>query len=309
MLGTIGNTPLVQLKSPHPALRLFGKLEMFNPSGSIKDRVAHYIVEQAERNGLIKPGATLVECSSGNMGTSLAMVGALKGYRVIITVPDKTGPVKRKMIENYGAQVVVCPGKVAADHPDHYTQQARRIAEQTPGAYFINQYQNPWNTDCHAATLGPELYRQTQGAVDVLIACGGSGGTVSGVARYLKSQNPALKVIMPDPYGSLYYDLFYHHKIIPENVYPYQVEGPGNPVCCKTMDLSLIDEVVRFRDEDAFQTRTQLTQEQGIFAGDSSCAAYWVFKQVANRLASEAERPLTVVLILPDSGMKYIGKT
>lgn len=307
LLETIGHTPLVRLKSSLPHVQVFGKLEMFNPSGSIKDRVALYVVEKAEAAGLIKPGGTLVECSSGNMGTSLAMVGALKGYSVIVTLPDKTGPMKRKMIETYGAQVVVCPGKVSSDHPDHYTQQAKRIAETLPNAYFVNQYANLWNTECHERTLGPEILDEMSEPIDYLIACGGSGGTVSGIARYLKSKDPKIKVWVPDPAGSIYYDLFHEGRVVPENIYPYQVEGPGNPVCCPTMDLKALDHMERFSDQEAHEYRSRLAIEQGIFGGDSSGAVYWLYQRLLKKLAlSDPRSNVRVVLIFPDSGMKYL---
>lgn len=306
ILDTIGNTPLVRLAkiSPRPDITILAKCEFFNPSASIKDRIVKYIVEDAEKNGLLKPGGTIVENTSGNTGAATAMIAAIKGYQAILTMPDKVSQEKQDALKAYGAEIVVTPTSAAPDSPDHYVNTAIRIAEETPNSFRINQYDNMKNPEAHYNSTGPEIWHQTSGNIDYFVASASTGGTISGVGQYLKEKKPAIKVIMPDPVGSIYYEYFKTGNIPHDAGCTYQVEGIGEDHIAQALDWSVVDDVLPFTDKDAFLTARRLATEEGILAGGSSGANLWGALQLAEKI----DGPATIVVMLPDSGIKYLSK-
>lgn len=306
ILQVIGHTPLVQLQhlSPNKKVTILAKCEFMNPSGSVKDRIAAYIIEDAEKNGLLKPGGTIVENTSGNTGAAVAMIAAMKGYKAILTMPDKVSKEKQDALRAFGAQIVVTPTSAAPDSPDHYVNTAIRIAAETPNSFRINQYDNQKNPEAHYKSTGPEIWDQTNGKVDIFIAAASTGGTISGVGRYLKEQNPNIKVIMPDPVGSIYYEYFKTKKIPAHGSCSYQVEGVGEDHLALAMDFSVVDDVMQFTDKDAFTAVRRLAKEEGILAGGSSGANIWAALKVAATLTE----PATIVTMLQDNGIKYLSK-
>ncbi|KKR25494.1 MAG: Cysteine synthase, cystathionine beta-synthase [Candidatus Peregrinibacteria bacterium GW2011_GWE2_39_6] len=274
ILRSIGNTPLVKLKriNPYSNIELLVKLEFFNPSGSIKDRIVKHIIEHAEAEGLIKPGGTIVENTSGNTGAAVAMIAAIKGYKAILTMPDKVSVEKQNSLKAYGAKIVVTPTSASPDSPDHYVNTAKRIAAETPNSFRVNQYDNPKNPEAHYLSTGPEIWEQTKGAVTHFVAAGSTGGTISGIGRYLKERNPNIKIIMPDPIGSIYYDYFKTGQIRKDGSCSYQVEGVGEDHLAKAMDFSLVDDMFQFTDQNAFSTARRLAREEGIFGGGAGGA-------------------------------------
>lgn len=306
ILQTIGNTPLVRLQhlSPKKDVTILVKCEFMNPSSSIKDRIVAHIIEDAEKNGLLKPGGTIVENTSGNTGAAVAMIAAIKGYKAILTMPDKVSKEKQDALLAYGAEIVVTPTSAAPDSPDHYVNTAKRIAAETPNSFRVNQYDNPKNPEAHYKSTGPEIWRQTEGNVDYFIASGSTGGTISGVGKYLKEKNPNVKNIMPDPVGSIYYEYFKTKKIPAHGDCTYYVEGVGEDHMALAIDFSYIDDVIPFTDKDAFLTARKLAKTEGILAGGSSGANVWT----ALKLAEKITGPATIVAILPDSGIKYLSK-
>lgn len=311
LLDTVGNTPLVPLDKlfPQDHVRVFAKLEFFNPSGSIKDRIVRHIVAEAEGDGRLQPGGTIVENTSGNTGAAIAMIAAIKGYRAILTMPDKVSKEKQAALKAYGAELVVCPTSAAPDSDEHYVRKARLIAADTPGSFMIDQYDNPKNAEAHYLTTGPEVWRQTGGAVDWFVASGSTGGTVTGTGRYLKEQKPAVKVAMPDPIGSIYYSHFKTGSYSAADIGTYQVEGIGEDHIAKCMDFSVVDEMYQFSDDDAFDMTRELACSEGILAGGSSGANLWGCRRLIQDLAIEnPDRPGTIVTVLPDTGLKYLSK-
>ena len=297
ILDTIGDTPLVRLSRIGAGLKpqIVAKLEVFNPGGSIKDRVAIRMIEAAERDGRLRPGGTIIEPTSGNTGTGLAIAARLKGYRVIAVMPDKMSKEKIDLLRAYGAEVVVAPTDVAPDSPRSYYRVADRLTREIPGAFQPNQYANPANPQTHYETTGPELWRQTDGKLTHLVVGVGTGGTITGTARYLKEQNPAIEVIGADPVGSIYSN---------EEVHPYLVEGVGEDFWPATYDASVTDRYVTVSDQDSFLTTRRLAETEGMLVGGSCGLAVHAALEVARDLDESA----LIVVILPDGGRAYLSK-
>lgn len=306
LLNSIGNTPLVKLQkiNPYKNIEIYVKLEFFNPSGSIKDRIVRHIIEDAEKNGLLKKGGTIVENTSGNTGAAVAMIGAIKGYKTILTMPDKVSKEKQNSLKTYGAEIIVTPTSASIDSPEHYVNTAIRIAENTPNSFRINQYDNPKNPEAHYLTTGPEIWNQTKGRITHFVAAGSTGGTISGTGKYLKEQNKNIKVIMPDPVGSIYYDFFKTGEINMQKSCTYQVEGVGEDHIAHAMDFSIVDDMYQFTDADAFRIARLLAKEEGIFGGGTGGANVWG----ALKLAETINEPAVIVTVIPDNGVKYLSK-
>ncbi|HJR91558.1 MAG TPA: pyridoxal-phosphate dependent enzyme [Acidimicrobiia bacterium] len=297
VVDAIGDTPLVRLSRVHPPGNLVAKLEYMNPGGSVKERIAVAMIDAAEREGLLAQGGTIVEPTSGNTGVGLALVGAVRGYRVICTVPDKVSKEKRDLLSAYGVEVVVTPTELLPDHPDSYYGVARRLAAEIPGAFHPDQYSNSNNPDAHYQTTGPEIWRQTDGQIGVFAAGVGTGGTMTGVSRYLKEQNPQVRTVGVDPEGSIY-------TAGPDgDIHQYFTEGVGEDFYPETVELDLIDRWEMVDDVDAFAMAHRLARTEGILAGPSGGMAV----EGALRVAAEDASALVVVLI-PDSGRGYLSK-
>lgn len=304
ILQTVGNTPLVRLNhvaKDCPAT-VVAKLEAFNPGGSVKDRIAVAIVDEAEAKGLLRPGGTIVEATSGNTGTGLAMVAAVRGYRSVLVMPDKVSREKINLLKSFGAEVVITPTAVPPDSPESYYEVAKRIVRETPGAYLANQYYNPTNPEAHYRSTGPEIWSQTAGKVDYFVAGLGTGGTISGTARYLKQQNPKVRVVGADPVGSILKEYFDTKKVIQPR--PYKVEGIGEDFFPGTLDFTLIDEIVSVSDSQSLNLARRLAREEGILAGGSAGTALYAALQVARR----AKAGQLVVVLIPDTGERYLSK-
>ncbi len=307
VLDTIGWTPLIRLHRVTRGTRtpVYGKAEFFNPGGSVKDRIGLPIIEEAERSGALKPGGTIVEGTSGNTGVGLAIAAALKGYRCIFTMPDKMSQEKVRLLKAFGAEVIITPTAVAPDHPDNYVMMAKRIADETPNAILANQFYNEANPAAHYATTGPELWEQSEGRITHFVAAAGTGGTLTGVARYLKEKNPNVKIIGGDPQGSILAELWRTKgKSKPEGA-PYKVEGIGQDKLPGTLDLSLLDDYRPVSDRDAFAMARRLTREEGLFVGGSA----GLITHLALQVAREIDDPNAfVVTFLCDTGERYLSK-
>lgn len=299
ILDLIGNTPVVKLnKIPDKGSNIFAKLEFFNPGGSIKDRMALFIINEAEKKGLIKD--FIVENSSGNTGAAIAMIAAVKGYKTIITIPDKMSTEKINLMKAFGAEVVVTPTDVPYDSSESYYSVARKIATEK-GAFYPDQYNNPDNIKCHYLTTGPEIWEQMDGKIDFLVAGIGTGGTISGIGKYLKEKNDKIKIIGVDPEGSIFYNYFKEGKIMTPHV--YKVEGIGEDYLVKAVDFSVIDDIIQVNDRESFLMARRLAKEEGIFAGGSSGAAMVVALKIA-----EGNPGKNIVVIFPDNGYRYLSK-
>jgi cystathionine beta-synthase len=304
ILEGVGNTPLIKLHKlvvpGGPAI--YVKAEYLNPGGSVKDRMALYIIEKAEREGLLKPGGTIVENTSGNTGVGVALVAAVKGYKAIFTMPDKMSSEKVELLKALGARVVITPTDVPPDSPQSYYETAKRIAAETPNSFYLNQYHNPDNIETHYMLTGPEIYEQTDGKITHLVAGAGTGGTISGVGKYLKEKNPNIKIIGVDPVGSVFYNYFKERKLIKPHV--YKVEGIGEDMLVGAMDFSVIDDMIQVTDQECFLTARDLARKEGIFAGGSSGGAVFA----ALKVARDAKPDDVIVTILPDAGDRYLSK-
>jgi cystathionine beta-synthase len=296
-LDAVGRTPLVRLRRTARGVKptILAKLEMLNPGGSVKDRIGLRMIEAAERAGLLRAGGTIVEPTSGNTGHGLAIAAATKGYRCIFVMPDKMSQEKVALLRAYGAEVVITPTAVPPDSPESYYRVADRLTEEIPGAFQPNQYFNQENPRAHEETTGPEIWRQTDGSIDVLVAGVGTGGTITGAARYLKRRNPALVVVGADPEGSLFSG---------DEPRPYLTEGIGEDFWPETFDPAVVDRWERVSDRDAFRCARALTRQEGILAGESSGSAM----EAALRVARDHDEDTLMVVILPDTGRNYLSK-
>ncbi|MFQ6090510.1 MAG: PLP-dependent cysteine synthase family protein [Candidatus Bipolaricaulia bacterium] len=304
VLEAVGWTPLIRLGRITAGIEaeIWAKVESFNPGGSVKDRIGIAMVEEAERQGRLGPGGTIVEPTSGNTGVGLALVAALKGYRMIFTIPDKMSEEKINLLRAYGAEVIVCPTAVPPDDPESYYSVARRIAGETPGAFMPNQYTNPKNPEAHYRTTGPEIWEQIRGELDYFVAGMGTGGTISGVGRYLKEQDPSIKVIGVDPEGSVLKHYFETGQM--GEAHTYDVEGIGEDIIPETTHFQYIDGIRRVGDRDSFLTARRLAREEGLLVGGSSGSAV----HVALEIGREAGRGKRIVVLLPDTGERYLKK-
>jgi cystathionine beta-synthase len=304
---TIGNTPLVRLThiARDTSAEVLAKVESFNPGGSVKDRVGLAMIEDAVSRGLLKPGGTIVEATAGNTGLGLAIGAASKGYRMVFVVPDKMSQEKISLLRAYGAEVVLTATAVPPDHPDYYVNRAKTIAMNTPNSFVPDQFSNVANPLTHYRTTGPEIWRQTNGRLDFFVAGMGTGGTISGVARFLKEQDPRIKIVGVDPQGSVYAE--YKRQGTIGLAGSYKVEGIGEEFIPRTMDMNLVDEVVTVTDKDAFITARDLARMEGILAGGSSGAALSVALKIARGLGPRGKGKRIVVL-LPDTGRNYLTK-
>ncbi|PKH37407.1 cystathionine beta-synthase [Nocardioides alpinus] len=302
LLDLIGNTPLVRLGRtldlPEAAPLVLAKVEYLNPGGSVKDRIATRMIEAAEASGALQPGGTIVEPTSGNTGVGLAMVAQEKGYKCVFVCPDKVSEDKRNVLKAYGAEVVVCPTAVAPEHPDSYYNVSDRLSKE-PGAWKPDQYSNPHNPRSHYETTGPEIWEQTDGRITHFVTGMGTGGTISGVGRYLKDQNPDVQVIGADPSGSVYSG---------GSGRPYLVEGVGEDFWPETYDRSVADRVIEVSDADSFAFTRRLAREEAMLVGGSSGMAAFAARQLAHELAAEGRTDAVIVVLLPDSGRGYLTK-
>ncbi len=304
VLEAVGDTPLVRLNRINRGLKplIAAKLEFTNPGGSLKDRIALEMVEDAERKGQLKPGGTIIEGTSGNTGMGLAMVGAVKGYKCIFTMPDKMSKEKIDTLRGMGAEVVVTPTSVAHDDPRSYHAVAKRLNREIPNSVFPNQYDNPANPRAHFKTTGPEIWEQTEGKVTHVVIGVGTGGTITGVGRYLKEKNPDVKIIGVDPEGSIFYEMFKTGKT--PQTWPYKVEGVGQDEMPENVDFSVIDDIYLVGDKESFNLTRDLAVMEGMFAGGSSGLAV----AAALRLAKKCKKSDYIVVLLPDSGERYLSK-
>jgi cystathionine beta-synthase len=300
VLELVGRTPIVRLEKVGREVEptLLAKLEYLNPGGSVKDRIGLSMIEAAEREGVLKPGGTIVEPTSGNTGVGLAIAAALKGYRCIFVMPDKMSQEKISMLRAYGAEVVICPTAVEPDSPESYYSVSSRLAEEIPGGYKPDQYANMANPQAHYEVTGPEIWEQTGGEIDAIVISVGTGGTISGVGRYFKERKPEVLIVGADPEGSVY------TAADERGVHPYLVEGIGKDTWPKTMDPSVVDEWVRVSDRDSFLTARRLAREEGLLVGGSGGTTVHAALELASRFGRDAR----ILTMIPDSGRSYLSK-
>lgn len=308
VLQLIGNTPLIHLNKITKNFKgsYFAKVEAFNPGHSTKDRIALHIIEEAEKKGILKPGDTIIETTSGNTGFSIAMVSVIKGYECILAVSSKSSGDKIDMLRSMGAKVYVCPANVSADDPRSYYQVAKRMHEEIKGSVYINQYFNELNIEAHYKTTGPEIWKQSEGKITHLVACSGTGGTISGTAKYLKEKNPGIKIIGIDAYGSVLKKYHETREFDPEEIYPYRIEGLGKNLIPTATDFDVIDKFVKVSDESSAHTAREIARSEGLFVGYTSGAALQGVKQLSQE--GEFDENSNVVIIFPDHGSRYMSK-
>jgi cystathionine beta-synthase len=304
ILETVGHTPIVRLGKFSRGLPvpLYAKIEAFNPGGSAKDRIGVSMIEAAVAAGQLKPGGTIVECTSGNTGVGLAMAACVLGYKTVFCMPDKVAVEKITLLKAYGAEVVVCPTAVPPDSPESYYQVARRITRERPNAFLTNQYDNPANPAAHYRTSGPEIWEQTAGKVTHYVTSIGTGGTISGTAKFLKEKNPKIRIVGADPVGSILCQWF-HTRTMGE-AHTYKVEGIGEDFLPEAYDWNVIDDVVAVGDRESLNTARRLAREEGILAGGSAGTGLWAAIQEAKR----AKAGDVIVVIIPDTGERYLSK-
>lgn len=308
ILELIGNTPLIKLKNITQNMKgnYFAKVEAFNPGHSTKDRIALYIIEEAEKRGILKPGDTIIETTSGNTGFSIAMVSIIKGYKCILAVSSKSSPDKIDMLKTMGAKVYVCPAHVSADDPRSYYEVAKRLHSEIEGSVYINQYFNELNIDAHYNTTGPEIWEQTSGKITHFVACSGTGGTISGTARFLKEKNPNIRILGIDAYGSILKKYHETREFDKNEIYPYRIEGLGKNLVPTATDFDVIDRFEKVTDENSAHTARNLAKKEGLFVGYTSGAAMQGIIQMEEE--GEFDENSNVVVIFPDHGSRYMSK-
>ena len=308
VLDLVGKTPLIKLNKMAAEFEgnFYAKVESFNPGHSSKDRIALYIIEQAEKQGILSPGDTIIETTSGNTGFSIAMVSIIKGYDCVLAVSSKSSADKIDMLKTMGAKVYVCPAHVSADDPRSYYEVAKRLHSEIKGSVYINQYFNQLNIDAHYASTGPEIWNQTEGKITHLIACSGTGGTISGTAKYLKEQNPDIQVIGVDAFGSVIKKYHETREFDEDEIYPYRIEGLGKNLIPTATDFDVIDEFVKVTDEESAHTARRIAKTEGLFVGYTSGAAMQAIKQLGEE--GRFNENDYVVIIFPDHGSRYMSK-
>ncbi len=308
VLELIGNTPLIKLNKVTEGLEgnFYAKVEAFNPGHSSKDRIALYIIEEAEKKGILSPGDTIIETTSGNTGFSLAMVSIIKGYNCILAVSSKSSKDKIDMLRSLGAKVYVCPAHVSADDERSYYNVAKRLHEETKGSVYINQYFNQLNIDAHYNTTGPEIWAQTKGQITHLVACSGTGGTISGTAKFLKEQNPNIRILGVDAFGSVLKKYHETKEFDNKEIYPYRIEGLGKNLIPSATDFDIIDKFIKVTDEESAHTAREITRKEGLFVGYTSGAVMQAIKQYAEE--GEFTKDSNIIAIFPDHGSRYMSK-
>ncbi len=307
VLEMIGNTPIIHLASfsqkSERGHQFFAKLESYNPAGSVKDRIALAIITAAEKRGELKPGATIVEATSGNTGLGLAMVALLRGYKTIFVMPEKISEEKRAILRAYGAQVVITPNGLEPDDPRSYLSVSKKIHSMIPGAFYANQYHNPDNPIYHYNHTGPEIWDQMNGDFDVFVAGAGTGGTISGIGKYLKEKKPSIQIVLADPVGSILYDLFYHKKVI-DPPQSYKVEGVGEDMLPDNVHFKYMDAVIKVDDPSSFQMTRKILKQEGLCVGPSSALALIAAQEYSQKLT----KPSRILVFFPDNGRAYLSK-
>jgi cystathionine beta-synthase len=308
VLGLIGNTPLIKIKKVTEGLvgNFYAKVESFNPGHSTKDRIALYIIEDAERKGILSHGDTIIETTSGNTGFSLAMVSIIKGYNCILAVSSKSSKDKIDMLRSLGAKVYVCPAHVSADDDRSYYNVAKRLHEETKGSVYINQYFNQLNIDAHYLSTGPEIWEQTGGQITHLVACSGTGGTISGTAKYLKEKNPNIKILGVDAFGSVLKKYHETREFDKDEIYPYRIEGLGKNLIPSATDFDVIDKFMKVSDEESAHATREIAKKEGLFVGYTSGAVLQAIRQYADE--GEFDENSNVIAIFPDHGSRYMSK-
>lgn len=303
IIDMIGNTPILKLKRITKGLKanIFAKIEYINPGGSVKDRIAMYMIEKAEREGKIKPGDTILENSSGNTATGLAIVCNQKGYKLKLVVRDSISKEKLKILEILGAEIIKADTSLPREHPESYNKLAESIAKKDKSVYYLDQHNNLDNNEAHYMTTGPEIWEQTKGKIDYFIGGIGTGGTITGAGKFLKEKNPDIKIIGVDPYGSVFYDYFKEKKLI--KPYEYKIEGIGDEFLIGTAQLDVLDDMYQVKDSTAIEWAKKIAVEEGLIAGGSSGANVWA----AVKLAKDIDREANIVTIVCDSGYKYVS--